>query len=93
MDYRGLRIAKILLFRLFWVQFAFLVLAWVLYTLGKDTFYPWVLALSGVQIGSEDMAQWVFMFIGLGKFMLYYFYLVPAMAICWTLRQLDKKPL
>lgn len=93
MEYRGLRIAKKLLFKLFWVQLAFLLLAWLIYTIGKDSFYPWILTQSGMHISSEELAHWILIFFGLGKFILYCVYLVPAIAICWTLRALEKKPL
>jgi hypothetical protein len=92
MEYRGLHIAKILLFRLFWVQLIFLLLAWVLYALGKDTLYPWILTCLGFHINSEELAKSILIFFGLGKFVLYCVYLVPAIAICWTLRQLEKGP-
>lgn len=93
MEYRGLRIAKKLLFKLFWVQLAFLLVAWLLYALGKDSFYPWILAQFGMHMPSEELAHWILLFFGLGKFILYCGYLVPAIAICWTLRCLEKKPL
>lgn len=93
MEYRTLHIAKALLFRLFGVQLAFLIVAWLLYSLGKDTFYPWILAQSGMRISSDELTHWILIFFGLGKFILYCVYLVPAIAIHWTLCSLKKKPL
>ena len=92
MEYRHLRIAKELLFKLFWVQLAFLLLAWVLYSLCKDTLYPWIMLQSGIHISPDYLAKSIIVFFGLGKFILYCVYLVPAIAIHWTLRKLEKKP-
>ena len=93
MEYRGLRIAKVLLFRLFWVQLIFLLLSWILYILGKDTFSPWVLAYSGIHMNPEDLTKSILVFFALGKFILYCVYLVPGIAVCWTLNKLEKKSL
>ncbi|MCE3236665.1 MAG: hypothetical protein K0Q50_2856 [Vampirovibrio sp.] len=93
MEYRTLHIAKVLLFRLFWVQLAFLLLAWTLYSLGKDTFYPWILLQTGIRIHPEELTHWILLFFGLGKFILYCVYLVPAIAIHWTLRSLPRESL
>lgn len=92
MEYRGLRIAKTLLFRLFWVQLIFLLLAWALYAVGKDSLYPWIFAYFKIHIDSNELAKSILIFFGIGKFVLYCVYLVPAIAICWTLRHLEKKP-
>lgn len=93
MEYRGLQIAKMLLFKLFWVQLAFVLIAWAIFSIGKNSFYPLLMHQFGIQMSSGLLTQTMLIFFGVAKFILYCVYLVPAIAIHWTLRCLEKRAL
>ena len=89
MRYQGLRIASSILFRTFAVGFIFLILAWLWFILGHNFWYQYLIA--PWHLGSpEFMNLLVLGFFATAKFVLFFYVLIPAIAIRWTLRKLDK---
>lgn len=89
-NYAGLRIAKGILFRVFVVGYVFLILSWILLSLTKPY---WVMCVSKYW-HIPNPAFWdvmIISFFGMAKFLLFFYALIPAIAICWMLRKLDKQ--
>lgn len=92
MRYQGLRITADILFRVFWIGFAFLMLAWLWFMLMHQYWYH--LLVNQWQLGSSEFLNMlVISFFAMAKFVLFFYVLIPALAIRWTLRKLDKNPL
>lgn len=89
MEHHGLRIAKDILFRIFVIGYLFLTVAWLLWIGTKEQWF----ALFNTTWHFSNPAlidAVVLCFFALGKFVLWFYALIPALAICWTLRKLDK---
>jgi hypothetical protein len=92
MEYRGLRIAKSILLRFFVLGYLLLIVAWLLWLGMRDQ----LLALSTTTWHIQNPAfleTATLGFFAMAKFVLIFYGLVPALAICWTLKKLEKKPL
>lgn len=89
MRYQGLRVTADILFRTFWIGFGFLILSWLWFMLGHQYWYH--LLVNQWQLGSpEFLNMLVIGFFAMAKFVLFFYVLIPALAIRWTLRKLDK---
>lgn len=89
-EYRGLRIAKDILFRIFIIGYLFLIVAWLLWVGAKEQWMS--LFTTTWHFSNPAFIDMVTMgFFALAKFVLLFYALIPALAICWTLRKLDKK--
>jgi hypothetical protein len=89
MTYPRLRVVCKLLFNTFWVGFGLMMLSWVLYILGKAFWLQFL--LSQWHITQVDFIEMMSLTLfGVVKVVLFFGVLVPALAIRWTLHQLDK---
>ncbi|HEY9745609.1 MAG TPA: hypothetical protein V6C99_05275 [Oculatellaceae cyanobacterium] len=90
MAYQGLRIARSILFRVFLIGFLFLILAWFCLIFGKA--YWTDLLMVKWHIGNPALIDiLIIAFFALAKFVLFFYVLIPAIAISWTLCKLDKQ--
>ena len=92
MEYCGLRIAKSILFRIFGIGYGILILSWLLLLPMKAHWYG-LIATQWQIHNTEFLDIVVVSFFTLAKFVLIFYALVPALAICWTLRTLEKNKL
>lgn len=90
MEYRGLRIAKDILLRMFVIGYLLLIVAWLLWVGAKD---QWLSLFNTTwHFRNPAFVEAVTLgFFAMAKFVLWFYALIPALAICWTLRKLDKK--
>lgn len=90
MQYEGLRIAKSILFKIFWIGYLILIAAWLIYIGLKPQLFG--LFFATWHATSPEFVDMVTLgFFALGKFVLIFYALVPAIAIHLTLRKLEKK--
>jgi hypothetical protein len=91
-QYRGLKIAKDILYNIFWIGYLFIILSWLLYV----TVTPFLMEMMVTKWHMGDPAFIQMLTLGmfaLAKFVLYFYVLIPALAISWTLKKLEKKPI
>ena len=89
MQYHGLRIAKSILLKTFFIGYTFLIASWLILIPFKSQWYG--LAMAQWQIHNTDFLDLLTIgFFALAKFVLIFYALVPALAICWTLKKLEK---
>jgi hypothetical protein len=92
MEYRGLRIAKDILFKTFLIGYLVIIASWVLFTLSRGYWEDMILRIWHLQ-NPAYIELITISFFAMAKFVLIFYALVPALAICWTLRKLEKKSL
>ena len=89
LQYRGLRIASDILFRVFGIGYLVLVLAWLLFISFRDQWQA--LFVSQWHLGSADLMITLTMaYFTVAKLVLLMFALVPAIAIRLTVRKWEK---
>src|SRR5690242_18759523 len=90
MEYRGLKIAKDILFNIFLIGYSFLIIAWFVYSMIKEPVMHSPL-LANWHISNQFLDTITVCFFSLAKFVLWFYVFVPALAICWTLKKLEQK--
>lgn len=90
MEYRGLRIAKDILLNAFWIGFGMIIVFWLIYTMGRPLWLSMVVQWWHIT-NLDFINMLVAAFFTLAKFVMFFYILMPALAICWTLRKLEKK--
>ena len=87
---RGLPLAQDILLRLFVIGYLVLIISWFLWV-GTKEYWMTVFA-------NWHFSNWAFMemmtlcFFAMAKFVLLFYALIPALAICWTLKKWRKNP-
>lgn len=90
MHYPKLKLTANILFRVFWLGFAFLILAWLWFILGHQFWYQYLLA--PWHLGSPEFIDTItLLFFAMAKFVLFFYVLIPAIAIRWTVCKLEKQ--
>lgn len=93
MEYRGLRIAKSILFRIFLLGYGLLIIGWLwlAYLFTHESLLSWL--MPEWPLHKEFLWLLTLSIFAAAKFVLFFLVLIPAIAILWTLRHLEKKPL
>jgi hypothetical protein len=90
MEYRGLRIARDILFRVFIIGYGIIVLAWLLFMGFRGQWEA--LFLNQWHVAKPELLDvFTLAYFTLAKFVLLMYALVPAIAIHLTIRKWEKK--
>ena len=89
-EYRGLKIAKDILLNTFLIGYGFIILFWAV-TAPFKTFWMGFINVFWHINNPAVIDTVIVCFFALAKLILIFYALVPAMAICWTLKKLEKK--
>jgi len=89
MNYPKLYIAKKILLNAFFVGFIMNLIFAAIFFLGQNVWISWVSYMWHIN-DIEWFWKITVMWFSVAKFFLFYVLLIPALAICWTLKQLEK---